>query len=348
MITVALDVHRKRTQLTVALETGQIVTERIVETTADVLRREIANIRGPKRVILENSGWAARIHDAVKDVAEEVIVCDPTRNALIAQADDSDDERDAERLGILSRAGALHAIYVPPEPYRTLRSLVQHETCQTRTIMGLMLRIKAFCRRHGVAYHGKGIYRVKGRDVAIAQFPEEGRFQIESLFRLLDGARSERIAVRQELRRYSLRIPAIQRLQSIPGIGPVVARTLVAWIADPPRFRSRSALAAYAGLGLKQDISNWHPVHRAHASRRGQRDVKRVLFVAARVAIRAGTNGFSRRYQARIASGWEDRKAIRDIARKILFAAVQVWMTQQEYDDGRISAVVATPAPAAH
>jgi hypothetical protein len=71
-----------------------------------------------------------------------------------------------------------------------------------------------------------------------------------------------------------------------------------------------------------------------------------VLFLAARAAIR-GDNAFARRYQARRAAGWDDRKAIRDIARKLLFTACQVWKTKQEYDDGRINipqASAASPA----
>ncbi len=339
MKTIALDVHRKKSQLAVTLETGEIVAERIVSSSTEVLCKEIASIPGPKRVVLENSGWAGRIADALRKVADEVIVCDPTRNALIAQADNSDDEQDARRLAELSRAGSLHSVYVPPEPFRTLRSMVQHETHITRAATGMMLRLKAFCRMHGVDYQGKSLYRRKGREVILACFPQEARFQMTSLYRLLDGLRTERSLLRSELRRYSRQIPVVQRLQTIPGIGPVIARTLVAWIADPSRFKSLSALSAYAGLGLKTDISNWQAVRRAHASRRGQRALKRVLFLAARAALRSKENAFARRYAARRAAGWEDRKAIRDIARKILFTACHLWKNGQEYDDGRLTPI---------
>jgi transposase len=266
-----------------------------------------------------------------------VIVCDPTKNKLISEADDSNDERDEERLGLLSRAGALHPVYVPPEPYRTLRSLVQHDWNLTREMIRNKLRLKAFCRRVGVAYRGRSIYRKEGREQLIEQFPERSRFQLGSLLRTMDATKEEQRLVRRELRRCSLSVPAIARLQTVPGIGAVVARTLVAWIVDPGRFKSFNALSAYAGLGLKQDISNWRAVHRAHASKRGQRAVKRTLYLAARAAVHAGQNAFAERYKARIASGWEDRKSIRDIARKILFCACRLWTSREEYDDGRIN-----------
>ena len=51
----------------------------------------------------------------------------PTRNALISRSDSSNDRLDARRLGLLDRARAIHEVYVPPEPYRTLRSLVHYD-----------------------------------------------------------------------------------------------------------------------------------------------------------------------------------------------------------------------------
>ncbi len=63
-------------------------------------------------------------------------------------------------------------------------------------------------------------------------------------------------------------------------------------------------------------------------------DLERVLFIAAEAASK-GDNAFARRYQARIAAGWERRKAIRDVARKILFTACAIMRTGREYDQVR-------------
>jgi len=345
MKTVALDVHARLTQMSVCGETGEILLERRVETTAAALRREIGAIPGPKRVVFENGPLAGLVVDAVAGVAEEVISCDPTQNALIAGADDSNDENDAQRLGVLSRAGALKAVYVPAEPFRTLRELVCYETRLTGLLTLEMLQIKALCRRHGVAYRGKALYARRNRGEYLERLGRRAaREHLASLYRMLDAARTERVTIRRELRAVCRGMPLLGRLLTIPGIGPVVARVLVAWIVDPGRFKSRSALAAYAGLGLKQDISAWQPYGRAHASKRGQRQLKRVLFLAARAVLRWGESALARRYAARRAAGWEDRKAIRDVARQLLFVVCHVWRTGEEYDDARIS-VPAVPGP---
>ncbi len=126
MKTVTLDVHSGESQMAVISPEGEIVIELQVETTPEELRRVVSGIPGPKRVVLENGPLSAMVHDALDGVAEEVVSCDPTRNALVSRSDSSNDRLDARRLGILDRAGATHEVYVPPEPYRTLRSLAHY------------------------------------------------------------------------------------------------------------------------------------------------------------------------------------------------------------------------------
>ena len=115
---ISLDVHTEWCQLAVIDDLGEIILEMKVETKADALRRVVEGVPGPKRVVCENGPHSGMIQDARQDVVDEFVSCDPARNALIARSEDSNDERDARRLAILSRAGALHPVYVPPEPYR--------------------------------------------------------------------------------------------------------------------------------------------------------------------------------------------------------------------------------------
>ena len=219
-----------------------------------------------------------------------------------------------------------------------MRELVCYETRLTGLLTAQMVQIKALCRRHGVAYRGKAPYARRHRAEYLERLGRRAaREHLASLYRMLDAVRTERVTIRRELRAVCRGMPLLARLVTIPGIGSVVSRTLVAWIVDPNRFKSRSALAAYAGLGLKQDISGWRPYGRAHASKRGQRDIKRVLFQAARAVVCWGESALARRYAARRAAGWEDRKAIRDLARQLLFVVCHVWRTGEEYDDARIS-----------
>ena len=102
--------------------------------------------------------------------------------------------------------------------------------------------------------------------------------RMAGLYRRLDALRRERVEAYRRLVLESKGMPVLRRLQGIPGIGPRHSRTVVAWIVDPRRFRSRSAISSHGGLGLGQGFTNWRPVGRARASRRGLRELKRALF----------------------------------------------------------------------
>jgi transposase len=338
---VTLDVHAELCQMLAVTEHGEVIIELQVETRPEELRRVVGGIPGPKRVVFEEGPLSGMIYDALKDVADEVISCDPTRNPYVSEAEVSDDERDTRRLSELAVLGKIHKVHIPEEPHRTLRSLTHHEYALTREITRVKNQLKALCRRCGIRYRGTGIYGPAGRARALSIAPNSFvKWQLESTYRRLRELRFERTRARRFVAKCAKKLPAIKRIKTAPGMGPTTAPTVVAWIVDPTRFKSRSAISSYGGLGLKKDVSAWKAVSRPRASMRGQRELKRALFLAARAALR-GKNALRTRYDARIAAGWEDRKAIRDIARTILFVVCAIWRNGGEYDDGRVNVPVA-------
>lgn len=340
MKTVSLDVHSEASQLVAVSSEGEIILEMKVATETEELRRIVGGIPGPKRVVFEQGPLSGMISDALEGVADEIISADATRNALIAKSEKNSDERDARDLALLSRANALHEIYIPPEPYRTLRSVVVYDYGLAGAMTAVKNKIKALCRRHGIRTRGTAVYIKKNRKEVMNALPGPClRWQLQSLYRRLDGLRRDRIGAHRAMSGMIKNLPEVKLVQSIPGLGPKTARVVVAWIVDPHRFKSRSALSSYAGLGLGQGWTNWKPVGYARASRRGQRQLKRVLFIAARAAI-AGKNTLAKRYEIRRSAGWDDRKAIRDIARTILFILRAVWITGKEYQDALVKVPV--------
>ena len=124
---VSLDVHSEASQLVAVSEEGEIFLEMKVATDMALLRQIIRGIPGRKRVVFEEGPLSGRLTDALRDVADDVVSCDPSQNALIALAENGNDERDARGLVLLARTNALRPVFVPPEPYRTLRSLLGHD-----------------------------------------------------------------------------------------------------------------------------------------------------------------------------------------------------------------------------
>jgi transposase len=72
-----------------------------------------------------------------------------------------------------------------------------------------------------------------------------------------------------------------QHVTTIPGVGPVLAATILAEIGDVDRFRGPSALLAYAGLDPSVFASGQFQGTRQHVSKRGSPYLRRALYLAA-------------------------------------------------------------------
>lgn len=334
---VSLDLHEDASQMVVTDEDGRVLDEMRVPTETRQLRRAVSAVDGDTRVVFEEGPLSMLARDALEDVAEEVVSADPAHNGLIARDENSDDESDARHLATLLQVGAVREVYVPGEPHRSLRSVLNHRLGLQKSRTAVKNRIKALARRNGVATKGKSLYRAPVREKALERIDNVAmRWQMQSLWRQLDMLGDEVARSRREIRRLAGRIPATERLRTVPGVGLIISATIVAWIVDPHRFRDRSALSAYAGLGLGQGVTNWQPVGPARASRRGNRRLKKALFMAATCA--AGTDtalGF--RYRVRKRQGWSTIRSKRDVARKILHLCSALWKKGDQYKDSLVN-----------
>lgn len=73
-------------------------------------------------------------------------------------------------------------------------------------------------------------------------------------------------------------------LQSVPGIGPVSAAALVAYVGDISRFPSARKLVAYCGMACRVHESGTSVKGNGYLTKRGHAQLRKVLFSAAQVA----------------------------------------------------------------
>jgi transposase len=111
----------------------------------------VESVRRPRRLTFEEgplADWLARNLTAHVD---ELVVCDPRRNHLIAKDSDKDDALDAEKLAHLFRGGYLKQVHQPQSLDRSLLKQhvnFYHDLVRNRVRQGHQLT--AQLRRHGV------------------------------------------------------------------------------------------------------------------------------------------------------------------------------------------------------
>lgn len=85
-----------------------------------------------------------------------------------------------------------------------------------------------------------------------------------------------------------------KRLETIPGVGPVIATRVIAEVADPSHFKSSRAFSAWIGLVPKQHSSGGKD-RLGHITKKGNPELRRLLVAGAMsMIIRAKQDGFTR------------------------------------------------------
>ena len=85
-----------------------------------------------------------------------------------------------------------------------------------------------------------------------------------------------------------------KRLETIPGVGPIIATRVIAEVADPSSFKSGRAFSAWIGLVPKQHSSGGRD-KLGHITKKGNPELRRLLVAGAMsMIIRAKLDGFTR------------------------------------------------------
>ncbi len=184
---IGLDVHKEATSIAVLNGAGKLVMESIVETKASTLLDFLHGLRGELHVTLEEGTWAAWLYDVLKPHVEEIVVCNPRRNALLKEGSKSD-KVDARKLAELLRAGLLRAVYHGENGLRTLRELARSYLTVSKDQARVMNRLKALYRSWGIPCSGKQVYAPRHREQWLSKIAQPGvRRRAELFYQQLDG-----------------------------------------------------------------------------------------------------------------------------------------------------------------
>src|ERR1700737_4849987 len=111
---IGLDVHQATISVAVMDSMGKLIMESILETKAATILEFVAGLRGTLSVTFEEGTWAAWLYDLLKPQVDELVVCNPRKNALLKEGNQSDriDARKlADRLRLNDRKPVYHGEY---------------------------------------------------------------------------------------------------------------------------------------------------------------------------------------------------------------------------------------------
>lgn len=302
-VVVGLDVHRRFSTVAARNAEGKIAwRQRLDHKDRQRLRRCLEDWPRGIPVILESSfGWEWVCEELERADLEPLLASSRKVAAWrTARGMAKSNRTDADLLSELGRqTDGWWKVWLPPREVRDRREWMRYRMSLVRLQTGLKNRIHAILHRHGILHDFADLFGVAGRrmltrlvnDSTGEWLRASGRSTLKGYLQLLDHLRRQIAAVTRTLRRDLRATPAGRRLQGLPGVGVVLAHTILAEVGDFGRFRSAKHLASYSLLAPRAFDSGEEtdePPKGRHVGHIGRRTLKWAWIEAARAAVRRG------------------------------------------------------------
>jgi len=323
---VGIDLHQKYSEICCLSGEGEVILRRRIPTTEASLRRVFAR-REPCRIVIESCSQAPWVARLLGSLGQEVVVVNPRRVRLIAESTLKNDAFDAEILARLGRfdlelLGPVHQRSEASQLLRT-RLRVRGTLVKSRTAMINMVR--GSLRSAGI--------RMGSSTAAgfVARFTQTTlpKHLLEVLDPVIEtiAELSARIAgLDEELVREARSDELLRRLQTVPGVGPLVSLAYVGWMDQPERFRKSRDVGACLGLRPRIRDSGGRQ-RRGHITREGDKEMRRLLVQAAHASLQCQKDSALKRWTESLAERVGKKKAVVATARKIAVLLHRLWVT---------------------
>lgn len=340
------DVHYKFSNVTFRDDNGKVVRrEKLRHTDREVLRSRLS--RWPKELplVLEASfGWGWLSDEMLAaELKPRLSNCFKVEKMRKARGWPKTNKKDADLLSLLPfEATDWWEVWMAPPEVRDRRERMRFRS----DLVGLQTmtknRIHAIFHRHGIFHKFSDLYGADGR-VFLGCLCQDGRGRLSGgalmglrgHVMLLDHVRHQLADVTRQLRKELERTPLAKLLDSIPGIGLVLAHTLIAEIGMIERFRSHRRLASYSLLAPRsrdtgEGKEGQIPLGR-HLGTRGNRTLKWAFIEAAHGAVRKGGK-WRAMFDRRTEGGKKDRnRGYIKVARELVKVVYAVWSKKMLY-----------------
>jgi transposase len=332
---IGFDVHCEFTEMAVVSSSGKFVQRHRCKTDIPHLLKALELVARPRRLTFEEGPMAGWLHRNLASHVDKLVVCNPRRNHLIAKDSDKDDPLDAEKLAQLFRGGYLKEVHQSDNQARAFfkqHVALYHDHVRQRVREANV--IMAQFRRHGVFVRESAFVDVNHRPALRNRLPKGSLLwdDLELLFEGYDLAWKHQLTMHDRLVALARKEEPIRRFVEVPGFAWVRAATFYAYVDTPWRFKSKSALWRYLGIGLEREHSgNGRTIVRV--SQGSNRVLRGIMIGAAKTVIQAAkaSDPFYQQHQYWMEDGLSARNARRNVARSLAATLWGMWKNGNAY-----------------
>ncbi len=271
---VGIDLHRRRSVIVRMTPQGEVLETIRIDNDPVALSLELAKAGPDPEVVLEATYgwyWAA---DLLQACGARVHLAHPLGVKMFGYQRVKTDARDSTNLAELLRMHRLPEAWLAPPLVRELRELVRYRAKLVALRSGLKAQVHAVLAKEGVRVPMSDLFGVGGtRLLDQLRLARAYALRIASLRSLITAYDQEIVMLGREISTALAGDAGYLAIQTIPGVGPVLAAVFVAEIGDVGRFAGAPPLCSWAGLTPRHRESDT-TVRRGPITKQGPRLVR--------------------------------------------------------------------------
>jgi transposase len=331
MYYVGLDVHKKTISYCVKDASGHIHLEGTIPATRMDLNRWMKTLPEPWTAAMEATIFSGWIYDHLKPHAAALKVAHPLMLRAIAAAKKKNDRIDAHKIADCLRCDFLPESYMASTEIRERRRTLRYRNLLVRQAVQMKNKTAVLLMEAGVAYNKQRLHKV-GYFRELLTTNQDIDDGLRSLLRMCRETvvrlgKTESALVRSLQRDPMLR-ERIDRLMTIPAVGPITALTWVLEVGDVRRFSSIKKAISYCGL-CGAEKSSGDTIQRTPLSKQRNRHLQTILIEAAKMAPR-NSPALAMIYDREKQKGNANRATLA-VARKLVAYLVAVDRRQKDF-----------------
>lgn len=326
------DHHKRWTQAVATDERGLILREARVANDRPTLAGFLKDLPKPWKGVVEAGPTWGWIFDTLEGLGVEMIVAHPLKVRAIAEAKIKTDSIDARMLAHLLRTDLIPRVYVPGKGTRERKMIWRERIWLVRSAARLKNRIHQLLAHHHVELPElSDLFGVNGRkflrDVAL---PTTARRMLDAELKLLETYREQIKDIQAWAIEMTRETESLRYLESLPGLGEILAPIVALEIDDINRFSDPGKLASYCGL-VPSLYSSGGKFRQGGVGKQGNHWLKWAFIEAAWVAMR--TSPYFKLYYHRVRQKKLAQVAITATARRLSEVAFHLLKQRRMYEE---------------
>lgn len=327
----AIDLHSNNNMTVVTDEQDRVVYEKRLPNDLDVIVKQLAIYRdGLQGIVVESTYNWYWLVDGLMDEGHKVHLANTSAIQQYEGLKYTDDQDDARWLAHLLRLGVLPQGHIYPKQQRPVRDLLRKRGQMVRQrTMNLLSIQNLFSRNTGGSISANRVKRLNGQEVENL-FPDTDlalAIQANLAMLLCADEQIERLE-KTIVERVKLK-PEYKLLKTVPGIGHILALTIMLETGDITRFPTVGDYASYCRCVGSQKISNGKKKGSGN-TKNGNKYLGWAYVEAANFAIRF--NGKIKSFYQRKQSKSKRVVALKAVAHKLCRACYYIIRDQVAFD----------------